>query len=149
MYEVDTAFPVSRAPAEIAIIEKIHGRIFSGAHGTTSFCGMGGFMLSWILSQSLKVLASVSGDYCGDITFRPCLRGRCAKGAHDRPKQNEVRAQSTIFSPIREHRVLGSEKFCNCATERPDINLAAIMIGRENQLRSPVRPIIRPDNIMY
>lgn len=46
LYEVDTAFPVSRVPAEIAIIEKIHGRVSSGAHGTTSFCGIAGFMLS-------------------------------------------------------------------------------------------------------
>jgi len=46
LYEVDTAFPVGRAPAEIAIIEKIHGRISSAAHGTTSFRGMAGFMLS-------------------------------------------------------------------------------------------------------
>jgi hypothetical protein len=113
----NTAFPERRWPAEIASIEKIHGISSSGAHGKTSFLDIAGFMLSWILSQSLKVAATISHAVRNTLTFRPCLRGRSAKDAYDRTQQHEVRAKSTIFSAIREHCGLWSEKFCDHASE--------------------------------
>lgn len=113
----NTAFPERRWPAEIESIEKIHGISSSWAQGTTSFLDIAGFMLSWILSQSLKVAAIISCHSRRTLTFRPCLRGRRAKDTYDRTQQHKVRAKSAIFGAIREHCGLRGEKFCDHASK--------------------------------
>jgi hypothetical protein len=52
-----TSAAESRLLADMAIIENIHGMICSDAHGTIFSFGTAGFILSRILSQSLKHLA--------------------------------------------------------------------------------------------